>query len=414
MTEIKWSAECWKVSDLKGMKNNPRKLGKHDADHLQKSLEKFGQCEPVVINADGTIIGGHQRVRTLKKIGKKEVDVYVPNIPLSDQEINELNIRLNRNAGEWDFDILANDWDLDELLSWGFTQEDFSIDVDVIDEKEESESCEQMHPPKDPVTKTGDLYELGGHRLLCGDSTSPDDVHKLLDGGEPILMVTDPPYGVEYAPSWRSRAGKGKRAVGKVQNDDKVNWALAWSLFPGNVAYVWCASLYLPEVVKDLEDADFERKSLIIWAKQHFALSRGDYHWQYESCWYAVRKNQAHNWQGSRKESTLWEIGNLAAYGKSQDEDARTPHSTQKPLQCMERPIKNNTQEGDSVYDPFTGSGTTLIAAEKLGRMAYCMEIDPAYCDVIVDRFVSYCDKNKIIVPIIKNGVPVTWGDENG
>lgn len=373
---MQWKLEKRKIKDLVGHARNPRKLSKHDAEHLQKSLEKFGQCEPIVVNADGTIIGGHQRVRTLKKMGTKEVDVYIPDVPLTDTEVDELNVRLNRNAGEWDFDVLANAWELPDLLDWGFTEDELSIDIDVIEAAEEGEESGLSEPPKDPITNPGDLWQLGAHRLVCGDSTLPESVFKLLDGAEPTVMVTDPPYGVEYDPSWREAAGKGQRAAGKVQNDDKINWALAWSLFPGNVAYVWHAGKYCGEVQKSLDEAEFETISQIIWAKQHFALSRGDYHWQHEPCWYAVRKGQSHNWQGSRKESTLWEIGNLNAFGKSKDEDdIRTSHSTQKPLQCMERPIKNNTEHGDGVYDPFTGSGTTLIAAEKTGRVAYCMEL---------------------------------------
>jgi DNA modification methylase len=142
-----------------------------------------------------------------------------------------------------------------------------------------------------------------------------------------------------------------------------------------------------------LIDSDYEIIGQIIWKKQHFALSRGDYHSQHEPCWYAVRKSHQHNWQGSRKESTLWEISNLNCFGKSQEEDERTAHSTQKPLECMARPIRNNTAEGEGVYDPFLGSGTTLIAAEKLNRICYGMELDPAYCDIIVQRWMKLTGK---------------------
>lgn len=406
---MEWKLEKRKLSEIKAYAKNPRRLSKHDAQHLKKSLENFGQCEPLVINTDNVLIGGHQRLRTMKSLKFKQADVYVPSEKLSDKQVEELNIRLNRNAGEWDDDILANAWELNDLLDWGFTSEELSVDSELIESIDEEAENDQIEPPKDPKTKKGDLYELGSHRLLCGDSTIPDDVHRLLDGNEPVLMVTDPPYGVEYDPSWRGKAGKGQRAAGKVQNDDKVNWALAWSLFPGNVAYVWHAAWFSSEVHKSLLDAEYEIISQIIWVKQHFALSRGDYHWQHEPCWYAVRKGQSHNWQGSRKESTIWEIANLNAFGKSKDEDERTAHSTQKPIECMKKPILNNTKEGEGVYDPFCGSGTTLIAAEKSNRKTFAMELDPAYCDIIVERWLKTQGSDGVV---IKNGETIEWGSD--
>jgi DNA modification methylase len=151
---------------------------------------------------------------------------------------------------------------------------------------------------------------------------------------------------------------------------------------------VWHAGKFCSEVQKTLEEAQFEIINQIVWSKQNFALSRGDYHWQHEPCWYAVKKGQAHNWQGARDQATIWEISNLNAFGKGNEEgDERTCHSTQKPMECMGRPIKNNSAEGEGVYDPFCGSGTTLMACEKLNRNAFCMELDPAYCDVIVERW---------------------------
>jgi DNA modification methylase len=216
-------------------------------------------------------------------------------------------------------------------------------------------------------------------------------------------MVTDPHYGVNYDASWRNVAGKGCKAAGKVQNDGRINWSDAWDLFPGSVAYVWHAGRFASEVDWSLHEAGFETISQIIWAKQHFALSRGDYHWQHEPCWYAVRKGQNHNWQGSRKESTLWQISNLNAFGENK-EDERTAHSTQKPLQCMLRPISNNSAKGESVYDPFLGSGTTLLACEQLERKCFGIELDPAYCDIIVERWVKYRKKIGKATTVLKNG----------
>lgn len=402
---ITWNYEKRRVDELTENKDNPRRLSKKRAKELKKSLGKFGVCQPIVSQPDGSIIGGHQRLKTLRSIGVDEVDVAIPSRPLSDREAKELTIRLNKNIGDWDVDILANVWDPKDLLEWGFSEQELDIDIQALMGKNEDEESGLLEPTKNPKTKLGDIYQLGNHRLICGDSTLPETVEKLLKGEEPILMVTDPPYGVNYDAAWRKDI-KGKKgtvkAIGKVQNDDQINWALAWYLFKGSVAYVWCASWYLGEVAKDLDNCDFERKNLIIWVKQHFALSRGDYHWQHEPCWYAVKKGHKHNWQGSRKESTVWEISNLNAFGANK-EDERTSHSTQKPLDCMRKPIINNTAKGEGVYDPFLGSGTTLIAAEELDRSCYGIELDPAYCDLIIDRWKRYRESKGLDAKVIKN-----------
>lgn len=209
----------------------------------------------------------------------------------------------------------------------------------------------------------------------------------LLGTSVPNLMVTDPPYGVSYDPMWREEAGLGApRQVGKVLNDERVDWSAAYALFPGNVAYVWHAGIYTVAVAQSLESSGFEIRSQIIWAKQHFALSRGHYHWQHEPCWYAVRQGQAAGWRGDRKQSTLWEVANLNGFSSASD-DVITGHGTQKPVELMRRALLNHSEPGDLVYDPFLGSGSTLIAAETIGRSCYGIELDPAYVDVIVGRW---------------------------
>jgi len=401
---LNWKLESRKIKDLKPHLKNPRKLSNHDADHLKKSLEKFGIIDKPIITKEGIIIGGHQRIAVLKGLGHKEVECYVPDQKIEDKDIDELNIRLNRNLGEWDYDILANQWETQDLIDWGFTPEEMMIPTEEIAPAEEEN--ELLEPPKDPKTKLGDHYRLDAHSFICGDSSDPNVVSLCLGDAKPILMVTDPPYGVKYDAKWREQSLKDghKRSKGKVQNDSQVNWALAWHLFPGSVAYVWHAGKHASEVQKSLEDAEFEIISQIIWAKQHFALSRGDYHWQHEPCWYAVKKGHNHNWQGARDQSTVWEIANLNAFGKNKD-DERTVHSTQKPLECMLRPIKNNTAEGEAVYDPFLGSGTTLLTSEQLNRVCYGIEIDPPYCDIIVQRWIRYRNKIGKDAKVMKNGL---------
>ena len=234
--------------------------------------------------------------------------------------------------------------------------------------------------PSEPVSQRGDVWTLGRHRLMCGDSQDKADVDQLLDGATPRLMVTDPPYGVNYDPSWRDRMGyTAGLARGAVTNDDEAAWIQAYELFPGDVAYVWMASLKINEAYVELAACSLEARALIIWNKSSIVPSRGHYHWKHESCWYAVRKGASAHWQGDRKQSTVWDI--------AKPQKSETGHSTQKPVECMERPIRNH--EGD-VYDPFVGSGTTIIAAERQGRACWAMELEPGYVDTSVKRWENY------------------------
>ena len=195
-------------------------------------------------------------------------------------------------------------------------------------------------------------------------------------------MVTDPPYGVEYDPAWRHSRGvsrSGRR--GKVRNDERADWEAAWALFPGSIAYVWHGALRAITAAESLARQGFTIRAQIIWAKERLVIGRGDYHWQHEPCWYAVRTKG--NWTGDRKQTTLWTI-------PSGGQDVETTHSTQKPVECMRRPILNNSSPGQAVYDPFLGSGTTLIAAETTGRVCLAVEIDPLYVDVAVRRWQAF------------------------
>jgi len=410
---IKWHLESRPIKSLKAYSKNPRKLTSEQYTHLHKSLEKFGLIDKPIVNHDNTIIGGHQRISVLKKDGIKDIECWIPERQLEEREIEELNIRLNKNTGEWDWDILANEWEVNDLIDWGFSPEEiFDANVEDLGSTEEDNEVLEPGQDADAITKLGDVYDLNQHRLICGDSTLPDVVTNLLGLAIPILMVTDPPYGVEYDPNWRDPSNIGTDGIrvsvkskGKVQNDDKVNWALAYSLFPGSIAYVW-HSLKMP--MSSLSDAGYEIISEIIWVKQHFALSRGDYHWQHEPCWYAVKKGHNHNWQGSRKECTIWEIASMSAFGgKKEDGEERTAHSTQKPMECMAKPIRNNTAVGEGVYDPFLGSGTTLIACEQLGRICYGIELSSAYCDIIIARWIKWMQKNQKPFTIKKNGLEI-------
>ena len=216
---------------------------------------------------------------------------------------------------------------------------------------------------------------------MCGDATKPEHVERLLDGAKPDLMVTDPPYGVNYDSMWRYTTGISTKgiATGKSANDDNADWQAAYALFPGRIAYVWMSSLAIPVAARGLDACGFIPRSLIIWDKGHIVIGRGHYHWRHETCWYAVKKGAQANWTGDRKASTLWEIDN--------PRKSETGHSAQKPVECMQRAIHNH--KGD-VYDPFIGSGTTLIAGEQEGRTVFALEIEPAYVDVTVQRWEEF------------------------
>jgi len=239
--------------------------------------------------------------------------------------------------------------------------------------------------PVSPVAVSGDLWVLGRHRLLCGDATDKDDVERLLEAERPHLMIVDPPYGVEYDPDWRNRADRksgrpiGARATGRPANDHRSDWSAAWELFPADVVYQWHAGLHASDTQHALEEAGFEVRAQIIWAKHQFVIGRGHYHVQHEPCWYGVRKGASGHWKGDRSQSTIWNIDKPLK--------SETGHSTQKPVECMLRPIENNSKVGDAVYDPFVGSGTTIIATEMTGRHCYAIEIDPKYVDCAILRW---------------------------
>ena len=247
--------------------------------------------------------------------------------------------------------------------------------------------------PTRPVTALGDVWLLGRHRIVCGDCTDPEVVAAACNGVKPHLMVTDPPYGVEYDASWRINAkdpqgrplSKGTNAMGKVENDDRADWREAWALFPGDVAYVWHGGLHASVVADSLMAAGFAIRSQIIWNKSRLLIGRGDYHWKHEPCWYVVRKSKTGHYSGDRKQCTVWDI--------DKQQKNETGHSTQKPVECMKRPIENNSSVGQAVYEPFSGSGTTIIAAEMTGRACHAIELSPAYVDVAVKRWQDFTGK---------------------
>jgi DNA modification methylase len=382
--------EFWPIERLRPYARNAKMHGADQVARIAASMARFGWTVPCMVGDDGELIAGHGRVLAATELGLSEVPVIRLG-HLDEAERRAYRIADNKltELGDWDESLLrdevagllADDFDLSLL---GFAEDELEAllqDPDLAEDGAAEGEDEVPEPPADPVSVPGDLWRLGTHRLICGDSTSADVVATLLGDVRPLLMVTDPPYGVEYDPSWRNATGAAKtKRTGKVLNDDRADWREAWALFPGDVAYVWHGALHATTVADSLIAAGFDIRSQIIWAKDRLVLSRGDYHWQHEPCWYAVKKRGKGHWAGDRKQTTLWQIAN-------KDQDAETVHGTQKPVECMRRPILNNSSPGQAIYEPFMGSGTTLIAAETTGRVCYGIELNPAYVDVAITRW---------------------------
>lgn len=374
-----------KIVDLIPYARNSRTHDAAQVAQVAASIREFGFTNPVLIDEAGGIIAGHGRVLAASKIGMDKVPCirlgYMTDAQKRAYVIADNKLALN--AG-WDDELLrlevadlqAMDFDLGLL---GFNQGEIDAMLAPAGTAGNTDPDATPEPPTDPVTRPGDVWILGRHRITCGDSTSATDVDRLLDGVKPHLMVTDPPYGVEYDPT---RTSNNPLKAGKVLNDDRADWREAWALFPGDVAYVWHASMFSHVVLESLEACGFEHRAMIVWAKDRFTLSRGHYHWQHEPCWYAVKKCGTGHWAGDRKQSTLWSI-------KAREDDGHG-HGTQKPVECMRRPIENNSSPGQAVYEPFSGSGTTIIAAEQTGRCCYAIELNPAYVDVAVRRWQDF------------------------
>jgi DNA modification methylase len=361
---------------------------------IAASIREFGFTNPVLIDADDGIIAGHGRVMAARKL--KMADV--PCIRLG--HLNEAQRRLyvitdNKlalNAG-WDIPMLSLEigdlqgMDADLSLT-GFSTEEIGALLAKAGTQGLTDPDAVPEAPETPTACVGDVWLLGRHRLVCGDCTDPLVVDKALAGVKPHLMVTDPPYGVEYDPDWRNRAIRSDggrpngRAIGTVLNDNRSDWTEAWALFPGDVAYCWHAGLHASSTQIAFESCGFQMRAQIIWAKQQFAIGRGHYHVQHEPCFYMVRKGGTGHWIADRKQTTLWQI--------DKPRKSETGHSTQKPVECMKRPIENNSSPGQAVYEPFSGSGTTIIAAEMTGRTCHAIELNPAYIDVAVKRWEDF------------------------
>jgi site-specific DNA-methyltransferase (adenine-specific) len=366
---------------------NPRTISHHDLDALRRSLRTFGTVEPIVVNRrSDRIVGGHQRVKAALAEGIDTLPVVY--VDLDESGERQLNLALNRIHGEWDEQKLAalltelGAMDVDLELT-GFTTEEIDTLLRDAGPALDASTDPDLTPdlPIEPQTQPGDLIALGAHRLLCGSATKRADIQQLLDGDAVDLLLTDPPYNVSYT-------GGTARAL-TIANDDMADpqyhaFMLAAlriardALRPGASFYVWHADSKGLLVRQAVEDAGLTVRQCLVWSKSAFVMGRQDYHWQHEPCLYGWKDGHAHTWTADRSQSTV-----LTCDRPSRND----AHPTMKPVELFSRLIHNSTSRGALVLDPFAGSGTTVIAAELLGRRAAVVEIDPAYCDVIVQRW---------------------------
>ena len=383
------------IGDLIPYARNARTHSAVQVALIAGSIREYGFTNPVLVDGANGIIAGHGRVMAAGKLGLATVPV-IELAHLTEAQKRAYILADNKLAEQagWDRELLAlelgdlRDMAVD-LTSLGFD----AGELDALLSAGQPDPREDEVPPVPavPVSRPGDLWVMGQHRLICGDATDAATVARVLGGVSPHLMVSDPPYGVEYDPDWRNQIGAAKtKRTGKVLNDHRSDWREAWALFPGDVAYVWHGALHATTVAESLVATGFAIRSQIIWAKERLVLSRGDYHWQHEPCWYAVRAKGKGHWSGDRKQTTVWNI-------PSRDQDAATVHGTQKPVECMRRPMLNNSSAGQAVYEPFCGSGTSLIAAETTGRYCLAVELDPAYVDVAVQRWQTFTGKEAML-----------------
>lgn len=379
--------------------SNSRTHSDEQVAQIAASIHEFGWTNPIIVDDEGCIIAGHGRLMAAQRLGMEEVPVIELG-HLTKAQRRALVIADNKlalNAG-WDMELLKIE--LGDLNIEGFDMSIIGFSLEELDKllappAEDGLTDPDAIPaaPQFPVAELGDVWLLDRHRLVCGDSTSADAVAKALNGVSPHLMVTDPPYGVSYDPARRANGMKdgAERALGKVKNDDKADWNEAWALFPGDVAYVWHAMKTANVVQESLEACGFELRSQIVWAKTRPTLSpkncnpaTAGYNPQHECCFYVVKKGSRPGWSGDRSQSTLWSI---------EHQKSDTGHGTQKPVEAMKRPIENNSSPGHAIYEPFSGSGTTIIACEMTGRTCHAIELDPAYVDVAVARWQEFTGK---------------------
>ncbi len=379
------------INSLIAAEYNPRQLKKEQYQNIKDSLQRFGFVDPVIINKNkdrkNIVIGGHQRIKVAKDLKYNEIPCVELDLTLDKEK--ELNIRLNKNVGEWDYDILADLFDFDDLLDWGFKEEEL-VGFSAEEEKEGLIDDDEIPEDVESVCKLGDLWQLGNHRLLCGDSTKKENIELLLDGNKADMVFTDPPYNVDY--------DGGTKKRDKIQNDKLNNFydflldsftILNTYIKKGGSVYVCHADMERINFTKAFIDSGFKLSSVIIWVKNNSTFGRQDYFWKHEPILYGWNQENAHKWYGDFKQDTIW---NIDRPSKNKE------HPTMKPLELIINALKNSSKKDDILLDTFLGSGSTLIACEKTNRVCYGMELDEHYCDVIINRWEQYTGKKAELI----------------
>jgi DNA modification methylase len=400
-----------KIDQLVHAEYNPRKdlkAGDPEFEKIKKSINEFGYCEPIIVNQDYTIVGGHQRAKVLKALGYDEVDCVIIDVDKTKEKA--LNIALNKITGEWDFDALAG-------LLEDLKMQDYNIELTGIDFSEAEKLFDELHKddeqvedefnvddalPEISTTRKGDIWLLGKHRLLAGDATNVQDMATLMDGKKARLIVTDPPYNVDYT-------GKTKDAL-TIQNDkmdDEQFYEFLLAAYTrmyevaddGASIYVFHADSEGLNFRKAHKESGFKLSQCCIWAKQAMVMGRQDYHWMHEPVLVGWKPTAGHYWNSDRKQTTLWQF----------DRPFRNEHHpTCKPIPLISYPIKNSSKLGDIVLDSFGGSGSTLIACEDTDRICYTMELDEKYADVIVNRYIERIGSDDGVF-LIRDGVKILF-----
>lgn len=374
-----------KIEKVKPYDKNPRK-NKAAVDYVANSIKEFGFQQPIVVDKDMVVIAGHTRLKAAKKLKLKEVPVVIAD-NLTEEQVKAYRLADNKTAekAEWDFDLLT-----DELLSLqelDFDMEQFGFDFDFSEDEEAVEDDNwEADVPEEPISKRGDIWVLGRHRLMCGDSTEAADVALLMDGNKADMLLTDPPYNVDYT-------GKASELeTRKIENDKMEDSAFqdfltsafenaAENMKAGGVFYIWHADSEGLNFRVACKKAGFQVRQCLIWNKNAMVMGRQDYQWKHEPCLYGWKDGASHLWASDRKQTTVLD------FEKPQKNNL---HPTMKPIKLFDYQIKNNTKGDDIVLDLFGGSGTTIMAAEQNGRRGFVMEYDPKFVDVIVDRWEQF------------------------
>ena len=366
-----------RVANLKSNPNNPRIIKDEKFQKLVQSIRDFPEmleARPIVVNQDMIVLGGNMRLKALIDAGVKEAPVEI--VDWDEDKQREFIIKDNVGFGEWDWENLANEWDTVELEKWG-------LDVPLFETAEGEATDDEFDVPEGGIETDivlGDLFEIGNHKLLCGSSTETDNWGKMCNSELADLIVTDPPYNVSYT-------GKTKDAL-TIENDSMSNGDFYQFLYDfytalgsytkaGGSWYVWHADSEGANFRKAMADSGIMLKQCLVWVKNSMVMGRQDYHWKHEPCLYGWKEGAAHSWYSDRKQTTVLEFNRPTRNAE---------HPTMKPVELIAYQITNSSKSGDLVADGFLGSGTTMVASHQLGRRCYGMELDPRYCQVIVNR----------------------------